>query len=114
MIQSKPHNNNSYEIYNVLFLFLMLPTVLIKKTGPQAPKGSAITSILQPKHWLSSDEIDFVSHLAREYNEIDGFQSSLLFGVLQRGGIVGTPTRPFVQTLHTGKSLGDSKQPLCW
>ncbi len=33
---------------------------------------------------------------------VDGFQSSLLFSVSERGGIVGTPTRQFVQILHTG------------
>ncbi len=35
-------------------------------------------------------------------HDIDGFQSCLLFSVLERGGIVGTPTRQFVQILHTG------------
>lgn len=62
-----------------------------------------MTSILHPQHWLTSDEVDLASHLlAREYNGVDGFQSSLLFSVLQKGGIVGTPNRQFVQILHTG------------
>ncbi len=83
-----------------------LPPRRLSRTQ-QAPKGSAITSILHPQHWLNSDEIDFASHLlAREHNDIDGFQSCLLFSVLERGGIVGTPTRQFVQILHTGETTG--------
>lgn len=79
-----------------------LPPCTLYRTQ-QGPKGSAITSILHPQHWLRSDEIDFASHLlAREYNGIDGLQASFLFSVLGRGGIVGTPTMPFVQILHTG------------
>ncbi len=37
-----------------------------------------------------------------EYPHIDGFQSTLLFSVLHNGGVVGTPSRQFVQILHTG------------
>ncbi|XP_056623672.1 uncharacterized protein LOC130436759 [Triplophysa dalaica] len=71
----------------------------------QAPKGSALSSILHPQHWLTSDEVDLASYLmARDYTEIDGFQSTLLFSALETGGVVGTPTRPFVQILHIGGS----------
>lgn len=80
----------------------IIPSSRLYRTQ-QVPKGSAITSILHPQHWLSSDEIDFASHLlAKEYSAIDGFQSSLLFSALDNGGVVGTPTRQFVQILHTG------------
>nr|XP_055065582.1 uncharacterized protein LOC129447768 [Misgurnus anguillicaudatus] len=80
----------------------MLPSLRLYRTQ-QVPKGSTLTSILHPQHWLSSDEMDFASYLlAKEYSGIDGFQSTLLFSVLDKGGIVGTPTRQFVQFLHAG------------
>ncbi|KAL1250775.1 hypothetical protein QQF64_018571 [Cirrhinus molitorella] len=77
----------------------------------QAPKGSAITSILHPEHWLSSDEIDFASHLlAKEYKEIDGFQSSLLFSALERGGIVDVCIYDSLSTMLDN----NTEQALSW
>ncbi|XP_056120630.1 uncharacterized protein LOC130097713 [Rhinichthys klamathensis goyatoka] len=70
---------------------------------PQVTKRSKMTAVLHPHHWLGCDEIDFASYLlASEYPHIHGFQSSVLFSVLHDGGIVGTPSSPFVQILHTG------------
>ena len=39
-------------------------------------------------------------YMAQKYPGTDGFQSSLLFSALRRGGIVGTPKKPFVQILN--------------
>lgn len=70
---------------------------------PMVPKGSKNGAIMHPHYWLSSEEIDFASYLlATKCPHMDGFQSTLLFGALHNGGIVGTPSGTFIQIVHTG------------
>ncbi|XP_028423773.1 uncharacterized protein LOC114548183 [Perca flavescens] len=83
---------------------------------PQVPKHSKMTAVLHPYHWLSCDEIDFASYLlASEYPHIHGFHSSVLFSVLHKGGILGIPSSPFVQILHTGDNHWvTASNMFCW
>lgn len=77
--------------------------------------------LLQHDYWLTSDTIDMASYLlAKEYQDIDGFQSVLLYSAISHGGIVGTPQKKFVQILNicnshwvTASNVFCNKNQLC-
>ncbi|KAG9281931.1 hypothetical protein AMEX_G509, partial [Astyanax mexicanus] len=76
----------------------VIPTGRLSR--PVSIHHDQMISILDPHTWLTSDEMDSASYyMAQKYASTDGFQSSLLFSALRRGGIVGTPRKPFVQIL---------------
>ncbi|XP_049324594.1 uncharacterized protein LOC125784832 isoform X1 [Astyanax mexicanus] len=77
----------------------VIPTGRLSR--PVSIHHDQMISILDPHTWLTSDEMDSASYyMAQKYASTDGFQSSLLFSALRRGGIVGTPRKPFVQILN--------------
>lgn len=68
-------------------------------------KLQTLQQLLHHDYWLTSDTIDMASYLlAKKHKEIDGFQSVLPFSALAQGGIVGTPTKPFVQIINIRNS----------
>ncbi|KAL7825151.1 hypothetical protein AOLI_G00323580 [Acnodon oligacanthus] len=57
-----------------------------------------LINVLDPHAWLTSDEMGLACYyMAQKHWDTDGFQSCLLFSALRRGGVVGTPVKPFVQ-----------------
>lgn len=74
-----------------------IPVTVLKK-----PPRVNLQPILHPHEWLNSDVMDLaMSYLAEEAgNDIEGFQSTVVFGAIKTGGLVGTPTKKFIQCLH--------------
>lgn len=70
-------------------------------TFTQAPQVKDLSTLLHHDYWLTTDEIDLACyHSGKDHLQMDGFQSTLLYSNLNRGGIVGTPKGQFVQVLH--------------
>lgn len=77
----------------------LLPAVRLRRAP--AIDGPSRFSILRPDHWLTDQDIDAACfHLSKANPRIDGFQSTVLFGPLHVGGVVGTPETQFVQVLN--------------
>lgn len=97
----------------------LIQTIRLEKQPPI--KRHQLQSILHPKTWLTSDEVDATCFLlAKKFPAQDGLQSCLFFQCLHQGGVVGTPDKPFVQVLNvndnhwiTASNIFCGKNELC-
>ncbi|KAM3591293.1 uncharacterized protein V6R79_026235 [Siganus canaliculatus] len=99
----------------------LIQTIRLEKQPPPIERHQ-LQSILHPKTWLTSDELDAACFLlAEKFPAQDGLQSCLFFQCLHQGGVVGTPDKPFAQVLNvndnhwiTASNIFCEKNELCF